>query len=308
MSRIATLTLNPAMDVSTAIERLEPTSKLRCERAQYDPGGGGINVARVIHNLGGDAIAVYPAGGPFGDMLQRALEGLELPQLRVPIGGDTRESFTVTESASGLQYRFVLPGPTLSETERQDCLEAIAGLAPAPEYLVVSGSFPSGVPLDFHDEIAALARRLGARLVLDYSGEPLRHAVALGGIHLLKPSLHELSTLVGRALESEREQEQAVRELIEGGAVEIVVLSLGAEGALLGSRAGVERFPAFDVALCSAVGAGDSVVGAMVLALDRGWALHDAVRYGMAAAAASLMHCGTGLCRVEDVQRLFRTG
>ncbi|SFB47147.1 1-phosphofructokinase family hexose kinase [Azotobacter beijerinckii] len=308
MSRIATLTLNPAMDVSTDIARLAPTSKLRCTLPRYEPGGGGINVARVIRNLGGDTVAIYPAGGPFGAMLQRALEELGLPELRVPIAGDTRESFTVDEGETGLQYRFVLPGPTLTPDERQACLEAIAALVPPPDYLVVSGSFPTGVALDFHDEIVALAQRIGARLILDYSGDALRHAVERGGIHLLKPSLSELSGLTGRVLESQVEQEAAARGLVEQGAVEIVVLSLGAEGALLASREGLERFPAFEVPLRSAVGAGDSVVGATVLALSRGWSLHDAVRYGMAAAAATLMLPGTGLCRAEDVERLFRKG
>ncbi|GAB3381445.1 1-phosphofructokinase family hexose kinase [Azotobacter armeniacus] len=306
MPRIATLTLNPAVDVSTSIARLAPTSKLRCSLPRYEPGGGGINVARVVQNLGGDTVAVYPAGGPFGEMLQRALEGLGLPQLRVPIIGDTRESFSVDEGETGLQYRFVLPGPVLTLAERQSCLEAIAALAPAPSYVVVSGSFPPGMELAFHNEITDLARRMGAKLVLDYSGEALHHAVECGGIHLLKPSLNELSTLVGRQLDNEAEQESAVRGLVEQGAVEIVVLSRGAAGALLASREGVERFHAFEVPLCSAVGAGDSVVGATVLALSHGWSLHDAVRYGMAAAAATLMRPGTGLCRAEDVERLFR--
>jgi len=308
MPRIATLTLNPAMDVSTGIAHLSPTDKLRCRPAQYDPGGGGINVARVIRNLGGDVVAVYPAGGPFGAMLQRALDELGLAQQLVPITGDTRESFTVDEGDTGLQYRFVLPGPTLTANERQACLDAIASLAPLPSWLVVSGSFPNGVALDFHDEIAALAQSIGARLILDYSGEALRHAVKLGGIHLLKPSLNELSFLAGRALDRESEQEAAALELVEQGRVEIVLLSLGAQGALLASREGLERFPAVEVPLQSAVGAGDSLVGATVLALSRGWSRHDAVRYGMAAAAATLMLPGTGLCRMADVAALFRKG
>lgn len=130
MSRIVTLTLNPAMDLSTTAARVEPTRKLRCSLPHYDPGGGGINVARVVATLGGDALAVYPGGGPFGDLLERTLAGLGVPQRRVPIAGDTRESFTVDEGASGLQYRFVLPGPELSAVEQQACLDAIAALDP----------------------------------------------------------------------------------------------------------------------------------------------------------------------------------
>lgn len=308
MPRIATLTLNPAMDLSTATAQVEPTRKLRCSRPRYDPGGGGINVARVVAELGGDVVAVYPAGGPFGDMLERILAALALPQLRVPIAGDTRESFTVDETATGRQFRFVLPGPELSAAEQQACLDAIAALDPAPEFIVLSGSFPPGVALAYFDAVAALARRIKARLVLDCSGEALAYAAGRGGIHLLKPSLSELATLMGGKVEGAAAQEAALRELIGRGVAEVIVLSLGGEGAVLASREGIERFPPLDVPVCSAVGAGDSMVGAMVLALSRGWSLHEAVRYGIAAGSATIMRPGTELCRVEDVQRLYWKG
>lgn len=306
MSRIVTLTLNPAMDLSTTAARVEPTRKLRCSLPHYDPGGGGINVARVVATLGGDALAVYPGGGPFGDLLERTLAGLGVPQRRVPIAGDTRESFTVDEGASGLQYRFVLPGPELSAVEQQACLDAIAALDPRPSWLVLSGSFPPGVAPTFFDQVVALAQRIGARLVLDCSGEALRHAGQRGGIHLLKPSLSELATLAGGKVEGVAAQEAALRELIGRGVAEVIVLSLGGEGAVLASKEGIERFAPLDVPVCSAVGAGDSMVGAMVLALSRGWSLPAAVRYGIAAGSATLMRPGTELCRAEDVERLYR--
>lgn len=306
MSRIVTLTLNPAMDLSTTAARVEPTRKLRCSLPHYDPGGGGINVARVVATLGGDALAVYPGGGPFGDLLERTLAGLGVPQRRVPIAGDTRESFTVDEGASGLQYRFVLPGPELSAVEQQACLDAIAALDPRPSWLVLSGSFPPGVAPMFFDQVVALAQRIGARLVLDCSGEALRHAGQRGAIHLLKPSLSELATLAGGKVEGVAAQEAALRELIGRGVAEVIVLSLGGEGAVLASKEGIERFAPLDVPVCSAVGAGDSMVGAMVLALSRGWSLPAAVRYGIAAGSATLMRPGTELCRAEDVERLYR--
>lgn len=308
MPCIATLTLNPAVDLSTSTARVEPTSKLRCSLPHYDPGGGGINVARVVRILGGDAVAVYPAGGPLGDMLRQMLERLGLPQRPVPIAGDTRESFTVDEGDSGLQYRFILPGPALSEAEQALCLEALARIDPPPAFLVLSGSFPPGVEPAFFDRFAALARRLGARLVLDCSGEALRYAAAQGGIYLLKPSQHELATLMGRPMDSESDQEAALRSLIEQGVAEIIVLSRGAKGAMLATRAGVEHLAAFDVPVRSTVGAGDSMVGAMVKALAAGADLQAAVRYGLAAGSATIMQPGTGLCRAEDVERLFREG
>ncbi|MBZ5756519.1 1-phosphofructokinase family hexose kinase [Pseudomonas sp. S5(2021)] len=308
MTRIATLTLNPAMDLAVCTPRVVATEKLRCSAPRHDPGGGGINVARVVSTLGGDALAVYPAGGPFGEMLRRALDAIGLAHLPVAISGDTRESFTVDEQASGLQYRFVLPGPRLSEQERLGCLAALRGLHPAPAYLVVSGSFTPGIEPSFFDELLALAGQVGARLVVDLSGEPLAYAARRGGAYLIKPSLNELASLIGRMPESEREQEGALRELIAAGAAEVIVLSLGAAGALYASGDRLERISAPSVPMVSAVGAGDSMLGAVVLALAQGRELGDAVRYGVAAGAATVMRPGTQLCLREDVERLFRGG
>ncbi|WIX01230.1 1-phosphofructokinase family hexose kinase [Pseudomonas sp. AR5] len=308
MTRIATLTLNPAMDLAVRTPRVVATEKLRCSAPRHDPGGGGINVARVVSTLGGDALAVYPAGGPFGEMLRRALDAIGLAHLPVAISGDTRESFTVDEQASGLQYRFVLPGPRLSEQERLGCLAALRGLHPAPVYLVVSGSFTPGIEPSFFDELLALAGQVGARLVVDLSGEPLAYAARRGGAYLIKPSLNELASLIGRMPESEREQEGALRELIAAGAAEVIVLSLGAAGALYASGDRLERISAPSVPMVSAVGAGDSMLGAVVLALAQGRELGDAVRYGVAAGAATVMRPGTQLCLREDVERLFRGG
>lgn len=214
MPLIATLTLNPAMDLSVSTARVTDTQKLRCSAPRHDPGGGGINVARVVKTLGGKAVAVYPAGGPFGDLLRRSLDELGLVHRPVPIVGDTRESFTVDELQSGLQYRFVLPGPVLSAQELERCLQTLAALRPAPEYVVLSGSFPPGTDLAFFDDLRALTLRLGARLVVDLSGEPLCHAARHGGVYLMKPSLEELSTLMGGAVTSEAEQQEALRSLI----------------------------------------------------------------------------------------------
>ncbi|MCQ4324555.1 phosphofructokinase [Stutzerimonas stutzeri] len=305
MPFIATLTLNPAMDLSVGTARVVSTDKLRCSLPRHDPGGGGINVARVVKTLGGKALAIYPSGGPFGELLQRSLDELGLVHRPVPIRGDTRESFTVDEVETGLQYRFVLPGPSLAAEELQRCLDTVAALHPAPQYLVLSGSFPPGVAVDFFDELLLLARRIGARLVVDLSGEPLAHAASQGGAYLMKPSLNELSSLMGYPVVGEAQQEEALRSLIQRGCAEIVVLSLGAEGALVACDGYLQRIASPQVPVTSAVGAGDSMLGAIVLALAEGRELGDAVRCGVAAGAATVMRPGTELCHREDVQRLL---
>jgi 6-phosphofructokinase 2 len=300
---IVTLTMNPALDVSTSAEAVTPTDKVRCEVAQYDPGGGGINVARVVQTLGGRALAVYPAGGPIGAMLETLLERMDISSRRIAIQATTRESFTINERKSGLQYRFVLPGPEIPPTECQACLDELGRAAERARIIVFSGSLPPGISPDFVQQVADLAKRLGCHFILDTSGDALRHMKS--GAYLIKPSLRELREWAGRELRSETEQVEAAHHLINQGVSEAMIVSLGANGALLVTREGYEKLPPIEIPVCSAVGAGDSMVAAVCFALIRGLDLRHAVRLGMAAGAATLMTPGTGLCRREDVERLY---
>jgi len=303
MTAIITLTMNPALDIATSTPRVEPAHKLRCTPPRYDPGGGGINVARAVHALGGEAVAIFPAGGAAGEMIRHMLNQEGVAYEAVPITGFTRESLAVEERVTGKQFRFILPGPELGERDQERCLDQLALQAARAEYIVVSGSLPLGVADDFYARVSTLAKSLGRPLVLDTSGAALKQAG--GGIYLLKPSLRELQDLVGRDIRSKRDQEQAVRQVIAEGRCKIVVLSLGDEGALLATADGSERFPAVPVTAQSTIGAGDSMLAGIVLGLSRGLSLHDAVRFGMAAGAAALLGFGTALCRRADVEQLY---
>lgn len=303
MTAIATLTLNPALDVTTATAEVIPTHKLRCAAPRRDPGGGGINVARVVHALGGAATAVFPVGGPTGAMLEALLAEAGVPARPVPVPGHTRESFTVDEGTTGAQYRFVLPGARLGDAELAAVLDALATTPGAPGLWVASGSLPPGVDPGVYREVARRARAQGARLILDTSG-PALAASAGAGAFLVKPSLRELADRLGSGIDSEADELAAARTLLSDGTAEHVVLSLGERGALLVSEGDSARFAAPVVTPVSAVGAGDSMVGAIALALARGAAVRDAVRLGVAAGAAALLTPGTALVRREDVERL----
>jgi 6-phosphofructokinase 2 len=303
MAAIVTLTMNPALDIATSTDRVEPTHKLRCSMPRYDPGGGGINVARAVHALGGDAVAIFPAGGAAGEMIRYMLEQQGVPHHAIAISGFTRESLAVEERQTGRQFRFLLPGPEISESDQERCLDQLTLAAAEATYIVASGSLPLGVPEDFYARIAKLAQRLGKCLILDTSGAALKKAG--GGIYLLKPSRRELGDLVGREIRTEREQEHAAREIIEHGRSEVVVVSLGDRGALLVTAEGVERFAAIPVEARGSVGAGDSMLAGIVLSLCGGLELGEAIRFGMAAGAAALLGSGTELCRRIDVERLY---
>jgi len=304
MSTIVTLTMNPALDIATSTDRVVPTHKLRCAPPRYDPGGGGINVARAVHALGGDTAAIFPVGGPAGEMIHHLLDQEGVRHHPIAIAGFTRESLAVEDRQSGEQFRFILPGPEVSDADQERCLDQLSAAAAAADFIVASGSLPLGVPEDFYSRVADLAQKLGRRLVLDTSGAALKQAGH--GIYLLKPSLRELQDLAGAEIRTECEQEQAAREVIAQGRSEIVVLSLGAEGALLVTAEECERFAAIPVEARSTVGAGDSMLAGIVLGLSRALPLRKAVRFGLAAGAAALLGSGTELCQRSDVERLYQ--
>jgi 6-phosphofructokinase 2 len=304
MPDIATITINPAIDIFVNVARVESIKKLRCSAPKRDPGGGGINVARVAHRLGGSVAAIYPVGGAIGKLLQRLVEREGIDSVTTPSHVETRENFTAYEEETGEQYRFVLPGSALHKAEWEACLDKLAGLAEPPKIVVASGSIPPGVPDDFFAQVARRAKTLGAKMVLDTSGAALK--AALGeGVSLIKPNLVELSDFVGKPLDTDAERIAAARTLIATKCVETVALTLGKDGALLVTATEAWRSEPMEIEVVSTVGAGDSFLGGLVAALAAGEPLDEAFRMGVAAGTAAVMSTGTELCHEADVRRLM---
>ncbi|MFQ3647544.1 MAG: 1-phosphofructokinase family hexose kinase [Anaerolineae bacterium] len=302
MKKIVTLTLNPSLDKSTAVDTVASEIKLRCDTLKVDPGGGGVNVSRAIHKLGGESVAVLSLGGCTGETLARLLAAEGLTVRGVPVERDTRESFVVFERSTTLQFRFGLPGEPLKPAEWAALMDA--AFAEQPDYLVASGSVPPSVPDDIYVQIARRAQAAGVRLIVDTSGAALA-AMSGAQAYLLKPNLHELEILSGEKFTGEEQMLAAARHMISKRMAEVLVISLGAAGAaLVTAEEFVEMKPPV-VPIQSKVGAGDSMVGGMTLALARGWSLRDAVRYGIAAGSAAVMTPGTELCRREDVESIY---
>lgn len=299
--KIVTLTLNPALDKSASTERLTPEQKLRCSALQEDAGGGGINVSKGIRKLGGSSTAVFPSGGATGQRLQQILAAAGVETDILAVIGDTRENFSILETSTGLQYRFTLPGVDMSEQEADACLDIVRRLK--PDWLVASGSLPPGLPDTYYEKVAAFAKDIEARLILDTSG-PALMAAADEGLYLLKPNLGELSALAGVPQLEMNQVDDAALEIIRQGKCEIVVVSLGPQGALLVTRDGFEHIPAPMVKKRSTVGAGDSMVAGMVWALSAGKTPIEMARVGVACGSAATMNPGTELFHPEDVWRL----
>lgn len=303
-SRVVTLTLNPALDTATSIDHVVADHKMRCGPTQIHPGGGGINVARVLHRLGTAVEAVYLAGGLTGHRLNALLREEGVARVPIETVAETRTALSVRETDTGLDYRFTLPMAAVQASEWQAALDAVQARADDVSFLVLSGSVPDGVPVTVYAELAQWAKSQGLRVVLDTSGPALMPALA-AGVYAFKPSLRELCGLVGRDLCEAGQWREAARRLIDQGMAEVVAVSLGAQGADVITVDAAWRAPALPVDAQTTVGAGDSFVAGLVWAWTQGQDMPAAVRAAVAASAAALLAPGTALCQAADVKRLL---
>jgi 6-phosphofructokinase 2 len=304
MKTIVTMTLNPAIDKSSNVAHVVAERKLYCDVPRFEPGGGGVNVSRAVKKLGGDSLLLYPAGGLTGDRLKELLDEEGLHHQPFPIKGLIRESLVILEESSGQQYRFGMPGPQLQQKDWEPFFQELAAMEPSPDYVVASGSLPPGVPPDFYARVARAGKKRGAKVIIDVSGEALEAALQ-EGVFLIKPNVREFRGLVGEEIKEESQIKTEAQKMVKSGRCEVLVISLGAAGALVVSEELAEHILPPTVPIVSKVGAGDSMVAGIVLSLARGNPLRESVLFGIAAGSAAVMTPGTELCRREDAERLY---
>ncbi|WP_051205581.1 1-phosphofructokinase family hexose kinase [Salinimicrobium xinjiangense] len=301
---IITLTANPAIDIYSKTEKLEPNEKLRCEKPLIDPGGGGVNVSRVIKRLGGESTAVYTKGGHTGKLFSDLLKKEGVKEDPVKVANDLRQNFAITEISTGNLYRFGFPGVELQEGDYESLLEKVDECEKG-SFLVASGSLPPDAPADFYAQAAARANKCGLKFILDTSGKSYK-GVLEEGAYLLKPNKNELKDITGESAETREQQKSVLLNILDKYPVEIIVLSLGGEGALLATKGKVLHYPAPQVEHVSSIGAGDSMVAGMVYSLSKGEPVEKAILFGLACGSATIKSPGTELLQKKDVEMLYQ--
>jgi 6-phosphofructokinase 2 len=304
LKKIVTLTMNPSIDKSSSVAHVVAERKLYCKPPRFEAGGGGVNVSRAIKKLGGESILLYPAGRITGERLQELLDQEGLNHRPFPIQGVIRESLVILEESTGQQYRFGMPGPEIQKEEWEQFLQELSAIEPSPDYLVASGSLPPGVPADFYAKAARIGKKRGAKTIIDTSGEALEQAL-MEGVYLIKPNVREFREMVGEDIKEESQIKAEALKMVKSGRCEVLVISLGAAGALMVSEDFAEHILPPTVPIVSKVGAGDSMVAGIVLSIAQGKPLRESILFGVAAGTAAVMTPGTELCRREDAERLF---
>ena len=300
---ILTITLNPCIDKSTKLDRLQPESKLRCTEVLNEPGGGGINVSKALKKLGTLSVALFPAGGHNGNMLCSLLEeeGIQFHSVDTKI--ETRENWIVLEESVNNQYRFTFPGRAVMEETIQPLLDQIRSFNPT--FVVASGSMPPGLPDYFYGLIVKNASSMGAKCIIDTSGAALQ---ALKGKHafMIKPNISELNKMLNLEQLEKKDIADAAQQTVLDGYAEMIVVSMGADGAWLVTKDEKHFAAAPSAKKRSTVGAGDSMVAGMTFMLQQQRSLKEVISFGVACGTAATMNEGTKLFNKEDAEHLYK--
>lgn len=299
---ILTITLNPCIDKSSKVEKMKPESKLRCSEVVNEPGGGGINVTKALKKLETASVALFPSGGNNGNMLCSLLAEENINYHAVDTKVETRENWIVLETSTNNQFRFTFPGREVQEETIITLVDHIRSFS--PNFVVASGSLPPGLPDYFYGLIVKNAAAVGAKCIVDTSGPALQ---ALKGKHayMIKPNIGELCKMLNIDWLDKKEVPDAAQQAIFDGYAELIVVSMGPEGAWLVSANERYYCTAPDVVKRSTVGAGDSMVAGITYMLQKERPLSEAIRFGVACGSAATMNEGTQLFNKTDAEKLF---
>jgi 6-phosphofructokinase 2 len=304
MSKIVTITFSPCIDKSTSVAILIPEKKMKCASPKLEPGGGGINVSRALKKIGGESIAIFPSGGYTGKFFNHLMVNENITTVIINSMNETRENIIVLDQSTNNQYRFGMPGTELMTVEWQRCLAALQEIDDVA-FIIASGSLPPGVPINIFAQLAKIAKQMKAKFIVDTAGEALKQAVE-EGVYLLKPNIGELSTLAFQENITIDEAKKMAREIILKGKCEIIIISMGEDGAILVTKDITQIITPPDVKRKSTVGAGDSMVAGIVYYLSIGKGIIEAAKFGVACGTAATMNSGTELCRKLDAEFLFK--
>jgi 1-phosphofructokinase family hexose kinase len=300
---IYTLTLNPAVDRELAVPAIEFGRVLRATASRVDIGGKGFNVSRMLASLGIPSVALGFAGGKSGELLRDGLEALGVRTDFTWIEGETRTNVSIVSTGERRYVKANEPGPSISAGEAERLLAQVRSLAHPGDCWVLSGSLPPGLPPEIYARIITCVQERGGKALLDSSGEALAHGCPAGP-YLVKPNESEAAALAGLPVEDLAGVARAAAAIRALGPA-CVAISLGRQGALLSSAEGswLAHSPAIEER--NPTGAGDSLLGGFVYALQAGLELSEGLRWGVACGAATASQSGTAVGDRDLVKALL---
>jgi len=300
---IITVTLNPAVDQTLVLEQFVPGDTNRVRESRIDPGGKGINVSRVLRELGRESMAAGLAPGSLGRFVEHSLLELGILCDFVHTRGQTRTNLTVVDDATHETTLLSYRGPEIDPRHMQTLETRLRRYIKKNDWLVIAGSIPPPISAEAYPRLIDLARQSGAYSVLDADAEALDIGLNAGP-NIVKCNYHEAERLLGLTLEGDDSLLIAADAMRSRGA-SIAIITAGRRGAVAVSESGAWWCWPPPTTVVSSVGAGDAFLAGLLSKLDDGQELEEALRWGTATGAASCMTTGTQLCRSHDVAELL---
>jgi 6-phosphofructokinase 2 len=301
---ITTLTLNPALDKSAQADQFVPEQKLKCHSIQYQAGGGGVNISRVLHTLQVKNKCIFTSGGDTGLYLKNLLVKENIDLKTIAVNSWTRENLSIVDTKTELQYRFGMPGNDLNTSDIELIKTELTNEVKDNSILVLSGSLSEKTPSNLYATLLKMLAGKNVKVVIDTSGQALIETLK-ENVYLVKPNQRELAQLAGKEFLSKNEQEDFAMELINSKKAKLVVVSMGARGAFLASSEGIFYKSAPSVKVKSTIGAGDSMVAGMVYAIQQGLSSEEILKWGVVCGVATTMTEGTNLASQENINKVL---
>lgn len=299
---IVTVTLNPAIDQTLVLPKFVAGDTIRVKSSRFDPGGKGINVSRVVRELGGESLAMGFAPGGLGRYIEQTLEAQGIATDFVHTRGETRTNITILDESRHIHTILSDPGPPTDIRFVDDLRNRLRKRLRRGDWLVLAGSIPPPLDAAIYTDILLEAARVGVHTVLDADGEALAAGVDARP-EMVKGNRRELERLLGRHLDDEASTIAAAVQVHDRG-IHSVVVTRGREGAVASTDETLFRGVAPRVRAVSAVGSGDAFLAGVILTLSRGGSMNDALRLGIAAGTAAVLTPGTELCHRREVDIL----
>ena len=300
---IASITVNPSLDVVITVHGLMVDETNRWTNLHLYAGGKGVDVSRAVHEMGGRTIAFGFIGGPAGRQLEILLDEEGVPYMFTPIKQETRTNFIINDTKVSTQTRIDAPGPRISKREFERFHRRMVDIHPKPSLIVTGGSIPPSLPVDLYYDIITEVSEHGLRCILDAEGQWLKEGLK-SKPYLVKPNVREAEMLLKKELPSEESVVEAALELLEAD-IEIAVISTGKSGLIAATKKRIVKAVPPQVRVRSAVGAGDCAVAGLALKLERSEPLIEACRLAVAMGTAAVLTPGTELCHRADVERML---
>ncbi|MCR2044444.1 1-phosphofructokinase [Anaerosalibacter massiliensis] len=299
---ILTITLNPSIDRRYYVKGFKKDKVFRAENVQYTPGGKGLNVTRVIKTFSDSLIATGFIGGKSGSFIEEKLDELNINHNFLSVNGETRSCLAI-HSDDGSQTEILEKGPVISNEEISNFNHLYNELIRESEIICASGSLPQGLPLETYKDLISVAKSQNKKFILDTSGDALKLGMEASPF-LIKPNKDELEKLVGHVITSNDEIVKAAKCLLEND-IEIVVVSLGREGAIVFNKGYAYKINVPSVKTVNSVGSGDSMIAGFAISLMEGYDFEYMLKVAAACGAANAMEEETGKVNINNVRNII---